>query len=230
MKVSIIVPVYNEEHRIIPCLKQLMACDLGDREIIVVDDGSSDRTGRMLKILDGESSGRIKMVTHPYNMGKGMAIRSGIQAASGDVLCIFDSDQEYDPKDLAAVVSPIRSKVFAVCYGSRFAKKGNRFLLRSYLANRILSLLSSLILGQKLTDMETALKAVRSDVIKTIMLQEDRFDIEPEITCKLRKAGYYIGEVPISYNARTAEQGKKIKAKDFFSAIGCLFKYGVCNG
>jgi glycosyltransferase involved in cell wall biosynthesis len=230
MKVSVIVPVYNEEERLVKCLRRLVVAKLGDFEIVAVDDGSTDRTPRMLQILADESHGRIRLVKHEKNGGKGMAIRSGIQAATGQIIAIFDADFEYDPKDLNRAVSLVRSRVFCVCYGSRFLKRGNKFLFLSYWANRILSLLTSLILRHWISDMETAIKVVRADVLKSIDLKENRFGIEPEITCKLRKAGYYIGEVPVSYNARTAEQGKKIKARDFFAALACLYKYGVNNG
>jgi glycosyltransferase involved in cell wall biosynthesis len=233
MKVSIIVPVYNEEDRLLHVISSLLDLRIKDSEIIFVNDGSTDGTGRILKILDEEKAQGLKVVNHSTNHGKGSALQSGIQMATGDIIIFFDADLEYDPQDIHDLIYMIEQRVFRVCYGSRFKRsmiKSRSFLMRSYLANKFLSMLTSILLRMKITDMETGLKAFRKEIIQSIPLTEMRFGIEPEITCRIARQGIMIGETPISYMARTESEGKKIRPIDGIRAIGCLIKYGVLNG
>lgn len=233
MKVSIIVPVYNEEDRLLSVISSLLNLRLKDSEIIFVNDASTDGTGRILRILEEEKAQGLKVVNHSLNHGKGAALRSGIHMATGDIIIFFDADMEYDPADIHDLLYMIEQRVFKVCYGSRFKRsmiKSRSFLKRSYLANRFLTALTNIILRTHLTDMETGLKAFRKEVIQSIPTSEDRFGIEPEITCKIAKKDITIGEVPISYVARTESEGKKIRPIDGIKAIGSLIKYGVFNG
>ena len=217
MKVSIIIPVFNEEDKIISCVKELLSLELGEHEIIIVDDGSTDRTAHLLN-TSFTLFKNIKIRLHHKNKGKGAAIRTGMLLASGRMFCIFDADNEYSPKDLLRVINAVRYGQHNVCYGSRFLKK-NKFLMMSFLANKFLSLFTSLVLRQKVTDMETAIKAFRSNAAKHLDLKECRFGIEPEITCKLSRYGYNIHEIPINYNPRTNSEGKKIRPMDGIMAI-----------
>ena len=222
---SIVVPVYNEKNLVIDVLKKVNKLELQNinKEIIVVDDCSNDGTTDILK-KDGQKYCH-KIIYHQKNTGKGGALRSGFECTTGDVVIIQDSDFEYDITDIPKVVLPIFNDECDVCYGSRFLNQKAKGYKSNQLANKVLTSVSNLMTGNKVTDMETCYKAFRGDIIRSINIVENRFGFEPEITAKISKMGYKIYEVPISYNPRTKEEGKKIKYKDGFRALYCIAKY-----
>lgn len=230
MRLSIIMPCYNEKDHVGEIVRRVIKSPIKDKEIIIVDDKSTDGTS---DYLDEEIAPIVsKVIHHKENMGKGAAIKTGIQEATGDIIIIQDADLEYDPQDYPKVIGPIEIGESQVCYGSRFMKaKGlaNGEYLLNHLANRFLTACSNLFTHQHLTDMETCYKAFHSDVIKRINIQEKRFGFEPEITQKVSKLGVNIKEVPISYNPRSMQQGKKIAFRDGFRALYCIFKYGLAK-
>ncbi len=221
-KISILVPVYNEKNSLLEILKQIEKGDFGlEKEVILIDDFSTDGTRELYAGLP------YKVLYHKQNMGKGAALRTGLNTADGDVIIIQDADLEYNPEDYKPLVNLITTGAADVVYGSRLADTRNsgKFLLMSYLANVALSLMTRILYGTYLTDMETCYKAFRADVIKDITIESNKFDFEPEITAKVLKRGVKFMEVPISYNARTNEEGKKIGWKDGVQAIWALIKY-----
>lgn len=221
-KITVLVPVHNEKDFLPEILKQLEQVDFGlEKEIILIDDFSTDGTQELYKNLP------YKVLYHEKNMGKGAALRTGISHASGDIIIIQDADLEYNPADYKPLVELIKSNSADVVYGSRLADTRNNgnFLFLSYLANVTLTCLTRLLYGTRLTDMETCYKAFRAEVIKSITIQSDRFDFEPEITAKILKKKLRFLELPISYNARTGTDGKKITWKDGVQAIWTLVKY-----
>lgn len=224
VKLSIIIPVYNESKTVSTIIEKVKSVDLGEikKEIIAIDDFSTDGTKSILEKVDG-----IKVLRHDKNRGKGSAIRTGIEHATGDVIIIQDADLEYDPEEFPVVLKPILEDSAEVVYGSRFLQKTNhkpRYLV-NYLGLKFLAFLVSALYGQKVTDVETCYKAFKSDVIKGINLKAERFDFEPEVTAKLIKKGHSIVEVPVSYRGRSYEDGKKIRWRDGINAIYCLVKY-----
>ena len=223
MKVlTILIPVYNEKKSLSKILSQVEDVDFGlEKEIILIDDYSTDGTKELYADLP------YKVLYHQRNLGKGAALRTGINCASGDIIIIQDADLEYNPQDYKPLVHLIVTDTADVVYGSRLADKRNsgNFLLLSYLANVTLTYLTRLLYGTYLTDMETCYKAFRADLIKDITIKSNRFDFEPEITAKILKKNVRFMEVPISYNARKLQQGKKITWKDGVQAIWTLFKY-----
>ncbi|MBE7702491.1 MAG: glycosyltransferase family 2 protein [Cyanobacteria bacterium SIG28] len=203
-------------------LKKVEDVDFGlEKEIILIDDCSTDGTKELYKEISH------KVLYHEKNQGKGAALRTGIEAASGDIIIIQDADLEYNPQDYTKLVDLIKTNEADVVYGSRLANKDNsqKFLLLSYLANQTLSFMTRVLYNTKLTDMETCYKAFRADIIKNITIDSNRFDFEPEITAKILRQNIRFRECPISYNARTNEQGKKINWKDGVQAIFTLIKY-----
>lgn len=223
MKLSIIIPVFNEEKTVLELLAKVQSVVLPfEKEIIVIDDGSTDNTSTLLKNMLG-----IKILIHEENSGKGTAIRTGIQASTGDILLIQDADLEYDPDDYMKIVAPILHNTADVVFGSRFLDKKNRaFFFHTYWANRFLSFLARLLSPLPITDMETCYKAFRTNIIRSIRLTEKRFGIEPEITMKISFVpDLRYAEVPISYSGRSIQQGKKIRWHDGAYAIWCLIKY-----
>ena len=221
-KITIVIPVYNEKNSLLEILKRVEEVDFElEKEIILIDDYSTDGTRELYKDLP------YKVLYHEYNQGKGAALRTGIQEASGDIIIIQDADLEYNPQDYKELVQLVKTGCADVVYGSRLADTRNsgKFLLLSYLANVTLSFMTRLLYGTYLTDMETCYKAFRADVIKGIEIKSNRFDFEPEITAKVLKQGVTFLETPISYNARTNEEGKKIGWKDGVQAIWTLIKY-----
>ena len=235
MKISIIISVYNEEKTILKILTKVKEADtLGfKKEIIIVDDGSTDETKvRISKFKSRRNNIIIKTIEHRQNQGKGAAVQSGLKAASGDILLIQDADLEYSPEDYPRLLRPIVEKQTKVVYGSRLMKmkfslfgKNPTPLPLHYLGNRFLSWITSFLYGVKITDMETGYKVMRKEVYKRLHLAAKRFELEPEITAKILKMGYKILEVPITTKPRSYQEGKKITWKDGFSAVFTLSRF-----
>ena len=226
MKLSIIIPVYNEEKFIQDIIERVKNSNTGKikKEIIIVDDCSFDNTRKILKKKINKKVDKI--IYHEHNQGKGAALRTGIKEATGDVVIIQDADFEYDPNDYLKVVTPIFENKAEVVYGSRFLNKKFKGYKKNIIANKFLTFLSNLFSHQKITDMETCYKAFKREVIQSITIEENRFGFEPEITAKIANKKIKIHEVEISYNPRTHEDGKKINYKDGLRAIYCIIKYG----
>lgn len=216
--VSVIIPVYNEVNNIERLIQTVKSVSI-KKEIIIVDDYSTDGTRDYLKKLTD-----IKVILHNKNMGKGSAIRTGLKYATGDVIIIQDGDLEYSPEDYPRLLEPIMKDKTKVVYGSRILGKG-KFLKKSYFANRVLTLLTNLLFKGHITDMETCYKMIDKNLMQSLNLVSSRFEIEPEITCKLLRKGIKIFEVPISYYGRTA--GKKIGVKDGIQAIWNIVKWKI---
>ncbi|MBD2755315.1 glycosyltransferase family 2 protein [Spirosoma validum] len=234
MKLSIIVPAYNEEKTIERILKKLVDIQLPsqvEREIIVINDSSKDNTESVVtNFIRLNPSAEIKYVAHAVNQGKGAALHTGIQKASGDYLIVQDADLEYDPEEFNILLKPVLDGFADVVYGTRFmGGNAHRILFFWHtIGNKFLTFLSNMFTNLNLTDMETCYKLFRSDLIKNIPLKEKRFGFEPEVTAKISKVpGIRIYEVGISYYGRTYEEGKKINWKDGFRAIYCIIRYGL---
>ena len=225
-KISIVIPVYNEEQSVAEVLDQVRAVDLEGllREIIISDDGSTDSTPRIISEYRDSATEIIKIHTSPTNLGKGAAVRLGISQASGDIVIIQDADLELSPKEYMRLLRPILNNEATVVYGSRFAERNNKIPRRTRLANWFLTALTNLLFRARLTDMETAYKAFRREAITGLKLRCVRFDFEPEVTAKLLQAGHKIHEVPISYTPRTVLEGKKISWVDGVEAIYTLLR------
>lgn len=226
MKLSIVMPCYNEAATIEAIVEAVMNAPYDDKELIVVDDCSTDGTAEKLRKLEPAVG---KVIYHERNMGKGAALRTGIAAAAGDIIIIQDADLEYDPSEIAIVIKPILDGKADVVFGSRFLGGGAHRVVYFWhmLGNKFLTTLSNMLTNITLTDMETCYKAFRSEAIKSIVIEENRFGFEPEITAKVAKMKLRIYEVGISYYGRTYEEGKKIGWKDGFSAIRCILKYNL---
>lgn len=224
MKLSVIVPVYNEKNTIREILKKIMEVELY-KEIIVIDDNSSDGTKEILK-NEYEDKENFKIVFKEKNEGKTDAIKTGLKYVDGDVVIIQDADLEYEPQDYVKLIEPILENKADVVYGSRFLNKKYKLSVW-YLANKFLTYLTNLFTKLNITDMETCYKAFRSEIIKNVKIESKRFGFEPEITIKIARRKYRITEVPISYNPRSFKKGKKITWKDGFSAIWTILKYSL---
>jgi glycosyltransferase involved in cell wall biosynthesis len=218
---SIIIPIYNEEELLPIVLEQVRALPIR-KELILVDDHSSDRTPEILAAE--EAKPHTVVLRHEKNQGKGAAIVSGLGAATGDVVIIQDADMEYDPRDILKVVQPIYDGEVEVSYGSRFLGKVIGMRLPNRIANWILATLVSVLYGQRITDEATAYKAFRREIIQGLDLQCKRFEFCPEVTAKVLRQGVRIKEVPVIYRARTFDEGKKIGYRDFFSAVWTLLQ------
>lgn len=217
------IPCYNEENNILALVKKVLESPIKNKEIIVVDDCSKDGTR---KVLEEQVKPLVsKIIYHKVNGGKGAALRTGFQAATGDVVIIQDADLEYDPMEYPKVVNPIFEGKAKVVYGSRFLNQKRKGYLANRLANWALTTFSNLFTRQKLTDMETCYKAFRREVIQSVHIEENRFGFEPEITAKISRMKIRIHEVPISYYPRTNEEGKKIGFKDGLRAIYVIWRY-----
>lgn len=223
MKLSVIIPTYNEERTIEKILAKVQATGLVD-EIVVVDDGSVDNTRNILKNLDGKDN--LRVILHERNQGKGAAVVTGIQQAGGDVLLIQDADLEYDPRDYPALLQPIEEELAEVVYGSRFLGGPRRTAMFWHMvANKLLTLMTNILYNTILTDMETGYKVFRKEVVQDIKIHARGFDFEPEFTAKILKKRINIYEVPIRFAPRDYSEGKKIKIRDAFIAVWTLIKY-----
>ena len=226
IKLSVIIPCYNEEKTIFLIVEKIKKIKNLTIEIIIVDDCSTDTTSDVLKNIS-QVYPDIKIIRHEHNSGKGSAIQSGIKLVTGNIVLIQDADLEYDPSDYHNLLQPFIETDADVVYGTRF--KGGKYVrlhfFWHYLANKILTTITNIVTNLNMSDMETGYKVFKSDIIKSLKLNENSFGIEPEITVKLAKKKYIFYEVPISYHGRSYEQGKKITLKDASIAIYCIFRY-----
>jgi glycosyltransferase involved in cell wall biosynthesis len=225
MKLSILMPVYNEQDTLRQILAQVRAVEIPgvEKEIVIVDDGSTDNSRAIL--TDEEQACDLRILYHGQNRGKGAAVRTAIEQATGDIILIQDADLEYDPRDYPRLLQPIIEGRVAVVYGSRFLGPRKAMLFWHMLGNKLLTLTTNILYNTILSDMETCYKCFRGDVIRDIPLHSRRFEFEPEITAKVLKRGFRIFEVPISYYGREYEEGKKITWRDAPIAFWTLLKY-----
>jgi glycosyltransferase involved in cell wall biosynthesis len=243
VKLSLVIPVYNEVPTLREIVSRIAAVDL-DKELVFVDDMSTDGSRDLLTQLRDQGleswlaghdkqrprlrTNEVQVVLQPHNMGKGAALRAGFAAATGDIVVIQDADLEYDPQDLPRVIQPIVDGIADVTFGSRFIGTPRRALFFWHqMLNNALTLLSNMFNDLNITDMETCYKAFRRDIVKAITVEENRFGIEPELTAKIAKMRLRIYEVPVSYHGRTYDEGKKIGWKDGVRALYCIVKYGM---
>jgi glycosyltransferase involved in cell wall biosynthesis len=227
MKLSIVIPCFNEADTIEKIYDKVHATPFPDKQIIIVDDCSTDGTREILENRLKKKD--CEIFHHERNCGKGAALRTGIKAATGDIIIIQDADLEYDPDDYGLLISPIMSGKADVVYGSRFISAAPHRVLFFWhrIGNGFLTILSNVFTNLNLTDMETCYKAFRREIIQSINIEENRFGFEPEITAKVARLRCRIYEVGISYHGRTYEEGKKIGWKDGFRAVFCILKYGI---
>jgi glycosyltransferase involved in cell wall biosynthesis len=220
---SVIVPVFNERNTVAEIIRRMRRVELPvDREIIVVDDGSTDGTEKVLAAIEDST---VRVVRHPGNKGKGAAIRTGLSYARGDLLLVQDADLEYDPEDWPRLLAPILRGKARVVYGSRFTGERKNMLFWHWVGNRFLSLVTNVLYNTTISDMETCYKLFDRRVLDGITIEAERFEFEPEITAKVLRRGHRIYEVPISYAGREFHEGKKITWRDGFSALWVLVKY-----
>jgi len=223
MKISVVIPVYNEKNTIQEILRRVLVMNIAT-EIVVVDDGSKDGTCKILEEYNNHEI--IKIILHEHNQGKGAAVRTGIQASCGEVIIIQDADLEYDPREYPNLLRPIEEGIADVVYGSRFLGGARRpILFWNMVANKILTLVTNILYNNILTDMETGYKVFKRQVVDGMVIHARRFEFEPEFTAKILKRQVRIFEVPISFNPRDYSEGKKIKMGDAFEALWALFKY-----
>ncbi|MCJ7543299.1 MAG: glycosyltransferase family 2 protein [Phycisphaerae bacterium] len=234
---TIVIPVYNEHDTWRQILQRVQSVELPcARQIVLVDDCSRDGTRQQLEDYSRQTAHQttptglaaVKVLFHEVNQGKGAALRTGFAAADGDIVVVQDADLEYDPADYPKLLTPLLAGAAEVAYGSRYAEaSARRGTWQNYLANRFLTTLSNLTTGLGLTDMETCYKMFRRSVLQSIHLEQSRFGFEPEVTAKVARLGVRVVEVPISYHARSREQGKKIGWRDGLKAVWCILKYGL---
>jgi glycosyltransferase involved in cell wall biosynthesis len=229
LKVSVIMPAFNEASTIEEVLYRVLAVEIAD-EVLIVDDGSTDGTREVLARLEAENIPELKVVYHDHNQGKGAALVTGFQHASGDIFLIQDADLEYDPRDYPVLLQPIQEGIARVVYGSRFLggpRKAMNFW--NMVANKMLTLVTNILYNAILSDMETCYKVFRREVVTDMKIHARGFEFEPEFTAKVLKKGIRIYEVPISYNGREWDEGKKIKWHDAPRALWTLIKYRFIN-
>lgn len=219
MKLSIIIPVFNEEKTIGEIIRQVQKVKGFEKEIIVVDDHSTDNTPNVLKKVKG-----IRIITHEQNHGKGSAIRTGVARATGDYVMVQDADLEYDPQDILLMLEPIKKGKAEVVYGSRFTGQRRNMFFWHWMGNQTLTLLTNILYNTTLSDMETCYKLIPRELLSSLNLQAKRFEFEPEVTAKILKRGIRIWEVPISYAGREYEDGKKISWRDGLPALWTLVR------
>lgn len=230
MKLSIIIPVFNEENSLEEIVNRVLAVDLGDieKEIIISNDGSNDQTHDIIQKLQSKIPGLISYHS-PTNLGKGAAVRLGIAISSGNLITIQDADLELDPHDYPSLLTPLLNHETKIVYGSRFLNSKVKIKRTSRMANRFLTFLTNLLYGSHLTDMETAYKMFLRETIDNVSLRCVHYDFEPEITANFLIRGYHIMEVPVSYNPRTIQAGKKISWVDGYEAIFALIRCRIFN-
>ncbi len=230
MKLSIIIPCYNEENTIKIIVEKVLKFSLYDKEIIIVDDCSTDQSRKIIKNL-AEDTSIIKYFFLDKNLGKGAALNKGFKEANGDIILIQDADLEYDPKDYPILIKPFIETDADVVYGSRFL--GGEYVrlhfFWHFLANKFLTIVTNVVTNLNMSDMETGYKVFKKNVINSIEIKEKSFGVEPEITVKLAKKKFVFYEVPISYRGRSYEEGKKITLKDAFIALYCIIKYRLLD-
>lgn len=220
---SVIVPVYNERNTVVEVLRRIRSVQLPiDLEVVVVDDGSTDGTGKVLSALEDST---VRIIRHVENQGKGAAIRSGLEKAGGDLVLIQDADLEYDPDDWTRLLDPVLKGKARVVYGSRFTGERKNMRLSHWIGNRLLVLVTNLLYRTTLSDMETCLKLIDRRVLDGFVIESDRFEFEPEITAKLLRSGVRIYEVPISYAGRETSEGQKFNWYDGVRALATLVHY-----
>ena len=236
MKVSVLIPVYNEERTVEEVVRRVCAVPM-QKEIILVDDGSKDQSRLILERIRQNSgqaadpANQFKVIFQPSNRGKGAALKKALSHITGDIVIIQDADLEYDPKDYPALLEPIKNGLADVVYGTRFAGGGAHRVLFFWhsMGNRLLTLVSNMLTNLNLSDMEVGYKVFRAQVLQGLELKSDRFGFEPEITVKLAKKGYRFYEVPISYHGRTYEEGKKITWKDGLAALYYMIRFKLAD-
>jgi glycosyltransferase involved in cell wall biosynthesis len=220
---TVVIPVYNERATVAEIIRRIRAVEIPlTLQVIVVDDGSSDGSDKVLQALEDST---VRVIRHTHNQGKGAAIRTGMEAMTGDLLLIQDADLEYDPDDWPRLLEPILKGKARVVYGSRFTGERKNMLPLHWFGNRMLSLVTNILYSSTLSDMETCYKLFDAEVLKGITLVSDRFEFEPEITAKVMRRGFRIYEVPISYAGREANEGKKITWRDGFGAMVALIRF-----
>ena len=225
-RLSVVIPVYNERATIEELLKRVQAAPI-DKEIVIVDDGSTDGTRELLAGL-GADDGRVRVILQPKNRGKGAALRRGFAEARGSIVLVQDADLEYDPADYPVLLDPIEHGVADVVFGSRFLGGPHRVLLFWHsVGNWLLTRLSNMLTNLNLTDVWTCYKVFRVEVLRSLTLREDRFGFEAEVTAKVARGRWRVYEVPIAYHGRTYAEGKKITWKDGFRGVWCTLRYGL---
>jgi len=226
LKLSVVIPVYNERNTLPVLLERVLEAPY-EKELLVVDDFSTDGTRAFLETY---SHPQVRIFFHEVNKGKGAAIRTAIQHATGDVVLIQDADLEYDPREYPKLVEPIEQDLADVVYGSRFLGGPHRVLFYwHYLGNQFLTTVSNMMTNLNLSDMETCYKAFRREIIQSIPLRSNRFGFEPEVTAKIARRGVRVYETPISYHGRTYAEGKKIGWKDGFVALWTIVRYAIAD-
>jgi glycosyltransferase involved in cell wall biosynthesis len=224
---SVIVPVYNERNTVAEILRRIRAVELPlQLQVIVVDDGSSDGTDKVLAALEDST---VRVVTHPENRGKSAAVRTGIETARGELVLIQDADLEYDPDDWPRLLDPVLKGKADVVYGSRFTGEHRSMRPTQWLGNRLLTLTTNVLYRSTLSDMETCYKLFDRRVLDGVTIESDRFDFEPEITAKVLRRGYRIYEVPVSYAGRDASEGTKFEWRDGVRALATLVRYRLAR-